>query len=240
MTTTAQTVSTTTQSKDRPTATSTTSLSAISTSVCLLKIAIANVSAGQTTVEGHILFDEGAQRSFITQELANQLQLKPINHEQISFSSLGEQISASKRLVITSISIQTLNKGHIPVSVLILPNLAAPIRNSVRTHLDKLPYLQGLPLAHPVTSGENFQISILIGADFYWQFIQDRIVRGEGPTAVESRLGYLLSGPLPFPHSVYIMCSQVLTLSCITEEVDCDSFWQIESMTTTPCSETEL
>ena len=91
-----------------------------------------------------------------------------------------------------------------------------------------------MPLAHPVTSDENFQISILIGADFYWLFIQDRIVRGEGPTAVESRLGYLLSGPLPFPHSVYITCSQVLTLSCITEEVDCDNFWQIESTAITP------
>ena len=73
----------------------------------------------------------------------------------------------------------------------------------------------------------------MIGADFYWQFIQDRIVRGEGPTAVESRLGYLLSGPLPFPQSVYITCSQVLTFSCITEEVHCDNFWKIESMATT-------
>ena len=57
VTTAAQTVSITTQSEDTPTAASTTSLSAISTSVCLLKTAIANVSAGQTTVEGHILFD---------------------------------------------------------------------------------------------------------------------------------------------------------------------------------------
>jgi len=192
-----------------------------------------NISAGRSTVEGHILFDEGAQRSFITQELANQLQLQPTNHEHITVSSFGEQISASKRLVVTTISVQTLNKGYIPVSVLIVPKLAAPIRNSVRAHLDKLPYLAGLPLAHPVTSDENFYISILIGADFYWQFIQNRIVRGDGPTAVESKLGYLLSGPLPFKFSTYITCSQVLTLSCIIEKVDCDIFWQIESMGTT-------
>ena len=228
VTTTAQTIRATTQSQDTRTTAATTSLSAISTSVCLLKTAIANVSAGQTTVEGHILFDEGAQRSFITQELADQLQLQPINYEHISVSSFGEQVSASKRLAVAAISIETLNKGHIPVSVLVVPKLAAPIRNSVRIHLDKLPYLQGLPLAHPVTNDENFHISILIGADFYWQFIQDRIVRGDGPTGVESRLGYLLLGPLPSPQ-VYITCSQVLTLSCITEVVDCDNFWQIES-----------
>ena len=138
-----------------------------------------------------------------------------------------------------SISIETLNKGHIPISVLIVPKLAAPIRNSVRTHLDKLPYLRGLPLAHPVTSDENFHISILIGADFYWQFIQDTIVRGDGPTAVKSRLGYLLSGPLPTP-LVYITCSQVLTLTCITEEVDSDNFWQIESTAVKQNSDAEF
>ena len=65
-TTTAKTISATTQSEETHTSAATTSLSAISTSVCLLKTAIANASAGQTTVEGHILFDKGAQCSFIT------------------------------------------------------------------------------------------------------------------------------------------------------------------------------
>jgi len=236
--TSANTVSVTNQSQGKPNTSTTSSLSAISTSVCLLKTAIANISAGQTTVEGHILFDEGAQRSFITQELANQLHLQPVNYENISVSSFGEQVAATKRLAVTSILIQTLNNGHIPVSVLIVAKLAAPIRNSVRAQLDKIPYLHGLPLAHPVTSDENFHISILIGADFYWQFIQDRIIRGDGPTAVESRLGYLLSGPLPLTQSLYVACSQVLNLSCFTEDIGHDSFWQIESMGTSPAEQT--
>ena len=241
VTTAAQTVTAThnneTTTLSENTAATTALLSALSTSVCLLKTAIANVSAGQTTVKGHILFDEGAQRSFITQELANQLQLSPTHHENVLVSSFGEQVSTSRRLAVATVFIQTLNNGHIPISVLIVPKLAAPIRNSIRAHLDNLPYLQELPLAHPVTSDENFHISILIGADYYWQFIQDRIVRGDGPTAVESRLGYLLSGPLPFPQSVYTTCSRVLTFSCITEDTDCDYFWRVESMGTTPVKE---
>ena len=68
--TTAQTVTATTHSETTPT-TVTMSLSAFPASMCLLKTAIANVSAGQTTIEGQILFDEGAQHSFITQDLAN-------------------------------------------------------------------------------------------------------------------------------------------------------------------------
>ena len=184
-------------------------------------------------MEGNILFDEGAQRSFITQNLADQLKLQSTSHENISVSSFGAQVSTVKRLAVTSIFIHTLNDIKISVSVLLVPELAAPIRNSVRTHLNQLPYLQGLPLAHPVTSDENFHISVLIGADFYWGFVQDCVVRGDGPTAVESRLGYLLSGPLPLSTSVTTSCVQVSSLSCITEGTDHDTFWNVESIGTT-------
>ena len=60
---------------------------ALNTSVCLLKSAIAEVSSYTTIAEGHILFNEGAQRSFITQELADELHLRPTSHETISVSS---------------------------------------------------------------------------------------------------------------------------------------------------------
>ena len=55
---------TTTTDQATPTTVSTASLSALHTSVCLLKTAVAHASSRSTTVEGHILFDKGAQRSF--------------------------------------------------------------------------------------------------------------------------------------------------------------------------------
>ena len=208
-------------------------LSALHSSICLLKTAIADVSGDSTTVEGHILFDEGAQRSFITQELANILQLTPVRHELITVSSFGAQISTPTRFAVTSISIHTLNGGKIPISVLIVPKLTAPIRNSIRTNLDQFPYLQELTLAHPITSDENFHVSVLIGADYFWQFIQDQVVRGNGPTAVQSRLGYLLSGPLLLPQSTDTAGLNVSVLSCTTEDATQRSFWNVESTGTT-------
>ena len=62
--------------------------------------------------------------------------------------------------------------------------------------LHNLSYLQGLKLAHPISSMETLDISLLIGVDHYWQIVGNHIVRGEGPTAMQSKLGYLLSGPL--------------------------------------------
>ena len=78
-------------------------LSALYTSVQLLKTAIADISAGITTVEGHILFDEDAQKPFIAQELASILQLQLTRHKVISVSSFGAQVSTPTRFAAAAI-----------------------------------------------------------------------------------------------------------------------------------------
>ena len=88
------------------------------------------------------------------------------------------------------------------MSVLVVPTIATPISNPLNTVVLQLPYLKGLPLAHPITASENFEISLLIGADHYWDLVGDHIVRGAGPTAMSSKLGYLLSGPTLLPQPV--------------------------------------
>ena len=87
----------------------------------------------------------------------------------------------------------------IPIPVLIVPQFAAPLQNSVRVKIRTTPYLKDLQLGHPVTEDNSFKINILVGADYYWRFIQDHIICGDGPSAVQSHLDYLLSGPLLQP-----------------------------------------
>ena len=59
------------------------------------------------------------------------------------------------------------------------------------------PHLRGLQLANPISNQQDFTIiTRWIGADHYWAFVQDYIVRGDGSTAQQSQLGYLLSRPL--------------------------------------------
>ena len=102
------------------------------------------------------------------------------------------------------------------------------------TCLKDISYLKDIPLAHPVTSDKNFGISVLIGADFYWQFVQDHIVWGQGPTAVQSHLGYLLSGPLPLSHPLEITNHHIAILSCTNAAEGTDAFWESESIGTLP------
>jgi hypothetical protein len=71
--------------------------------------------------------------------------------------------------------------------------------------------------------------------------VEDEVIRGQGPTAVASKLGYLLSGPLPTPSkpsNTLVNLLQTVTSTKRTE-LDLERFWSLESIGITPPSRTE-
>ena len=140
-------------------------------------------------------------------------------------------MSAARLVQVAKISVHTLGQSVIPISVLIVPTLAAPLQNTIRMEVNKLPYLKDLQLAHTVTEGDNFEITILVRADYYWTFVQDQVIRGNGPTAVKSRLGYLLSGPL----SQSLTAVNVIHVNFTAlDDQNLKAFWNAESTGLSP------
>ena len=99
-----------------------------------------------------------------------------------------------------------------------------------------MPNLRDLKLSHPVTSECSFAISLLIRTDYYWSFVQDHIVRSKSPTAQQSRLGHLLSGPLPDTLSENTSSSLLqIATAMYTEEAslpNMEKFWSVEAIGT--------
>ena len=93
---------------------------------------------------------------------------------------------------------KSIDGGEIPISVLVIPRISQLLCNLPFHYVKELPYLKDNRLTHAVSDSQEFDISVLIGADFYWSIVQETLIRGPGPTAVNSRLGYLLSGPLHY------------------------------------------
>ena len=150
-------------------------------SMCLLKTAIAIVKVNNNKVLANILFDEGAQRSFVTQALADQLKSTFYCKENLCISSFGGETTSKSQIDIVRVVLET-DFGDVNISALVVPTIAAPLHNFINSDVHKLPHLQGLKLAHPVGTPEKFDISLLIGADHYWQVVGNHIVRGKGPT----------------------------------------------------------
>ena len=88
------------------------------------------------------------------------------------------------KVYIITIHLVTLSGQRISLSVLIVPTIAAPLQSINTTNLTELPHLSGIQLALPITTGDHFDITLLIGTDHYWDVAEDHIIRGNGPTAM--------------------------------------------------------
>ena len=105
------------------------------TTISLLKTAIAPISAEGLQINGNILFDEGSQHSFITKEIAKRLNLKPIHIEHIAVAPFGAEYISAQHLSVGHINVETSTGCRIPISVLIVPFIATPLQNSLRTSI---------------------------------------------------------------------------------------------------------
>ena len=194
----------------------------------LLKTAVAKVISGISMVDANILFDEGAQRSFVTRDLANKLQLQTSGTEEVQLAAFGSSSKKVSHIDTATIYLLTECREKIAIDVLIVPTIAVPLRNLQR-NVTSLPYLHGLKLAHPLTGEDIFSISLLIGADKYWDIVGNRVFRGDGPTAVQSKIGYLLSGPLPTSTTDTATDCIMNIITPPRDTYDLERFWKLES-----------
>ncbi|XP_074649059.1 uncharacterized protein LOC141904373 [Tubulanus polymorphus] len=194
----------------------------------LLKTAFARISSESTSINATILFDEGAQRSFITQKMAQALHLVSNESEDIQISAFGGISGPARSLDVGTIKLNT-SDGDLKIRTLIVPSISAPIHNHMSRKVLELPHIRNLELAHPYSDCENHEIELLIGADYYWAIVGNDIVRGPGPTAISSTIGYLPSGPTCQPTTHINLISALKVNTCAVEnkreEINLQRFW---------------
>lgn len=96
----------------------------------------------------------------------------------------------------------------------------------------------GLDLADSADGTSRLPVDMLIGCDYYWDLVTGSICRtGAGPTAIHTKLGWVLSGPTLSSES---LCTHTMTIHQL--RVDCQvldsepleeqlrAFWEIESL----------
>ena len=83
--------------------------------------------------------------------------------QRCSSSLLCTTTLTQQKFGTTMVEVETESGELIPLSVLIVPSISAPIQNSISTSVCSMPHLRGLKLAQPVTSEVIFVISLLIG-----------------------------------------------------------------------------
>ena len=139
-----------------------------------------------------ILFDNGNQRSYVTDNLKSTLGLESTKKEMRHLNTFGEKTFRKQRCDVLTLYLEDINEETSRVCVLSFLTICSRLLS--RVDANNYPHLHGLKLADYSDSEDS--IDVLMGSDYYWDFVTSEIARGDfGPTAVNSKFGWLLSGP---------------------------------------------
>ena len=165
------------------------------------------------------------------------MKLKTVKTEKLNLNTFGEQNYKKQNCDV--IELQLHKPGHddtLKIKGLCFPTICSPLPSRVNVDY---PHLDGLRLADDYDHDKG-TIDILVGVDHYWDFIEGDCVRGDqGPTAINSKLGWILSGPLENSvNSESVISNLVISGDCdrtswITQENDrltdtLKTFWDTE------------
>ncbi|XP_028404089.1 uncharacterized protein LOC114526762 [Dendronephthya gigantea] len=187
---------------------------------------------GQKTARVRVLFDSGSQRSFVTTKRARELGCKMLRRESLSVGTFGQRALKSEVREVVQLDLKSVRGDEVvSVEAYVVPEISFIRNQHLERVRDSYLHLKGLWLADVCMSNVELEIDVLVGADYLWMFHGDRIVRGKAdePVAIETLLGWVLSGPVGLASRDADDSAVVSIVSC-EPAVDVGRFWELESI----------
>ena len=162
---------------------------------------VAHPRQQQQTVTARILFDSGSYRTYITEALANKLQLHRRKPEQLQLATFGNAAVHHVTAHSADLTVHFSDNTTQHITATVVPTITGSITT---TPLD-LHVQAALPpdihLAdHYLDSGQPQVIDLLVGNDYYLDIVlPERRQLSPGLYALNTRLGWIISGRLPSP-----------------------------------------
>ena len=188
-----------TSTKNTPT--TTTSMHCNSHSVpILLQTAHAHVfkcSNPEKIREIRLIFDSGSQRSYVTDRLVDSLSLNCHHIETMVIKTFRSSKGSKQTCKVVNVGLKLKDGRMLELSLLSVPLICESFSCQPMTYVqENLAHIASLSLADH-SYDQELDIDILIGSDQYWKLVTGQVIRkGKGPVAVDTKLGWVLSGPI--------------------------------------------
>jgi len=170
--------------------------------------------------------------------------LDSICTETMLIKTFGSENCSSQVCDVVELDVLLQTGGSMKMSFLSVPLICEPISGQSISHaIDTYQELESLKFSDCPQGGENnLEVDILVGLDQYWKLVTGNVVHCQGgPTAVHTRLGWVLSGPVqgspPGISSVHLFTTHSLRVDAYRirqTESELDSqlkmFWDLESL----------
>ena len=205
------------------------------------RASIYNPAQPQHSIEVWVLLDSGSQKSYITEQEKGRLALQPSGEQHLCIATFGSIREEPK--VCQIVKIGMAGKGYPPMqlSLYVVPMICEPlVSQPIAACAKENQHLASLDLADFSESDQGLEVDILIGSDYYWDLVTGGVCRGSnGPTAIHTKLGWVLSGPTRSREVDHCSMNLVTThvLRVDTQPNDSKSldnrlrsFWDLESL----------
>ena len=164
-----------------------------SSKTVLLQTAVAEVvnpRDSSRALKVGIVFDGGSQKSYLMQRVKDTLALPVDSKKYLSIAAFGSRKGRPKQCKVVHLAVRTKHGGSQVLEVFVVPHICDLVTSEVTVSCVKMySHLSQLDLAD-VTPDKTMNVDLLIGSDFYWEFVMGETIRGsEGPMAIKTILG---------------------------------------------------
>ena len=202
---------------------------------------IHNPTDSHSSLEVRLLLDSGSQKSYISERARGLLQLDAVGKQSLSIATFGSRKSNVKVCTIVDVAICLKGYPSMTLSLYVMPTICEPlVGQPIAACIEQHPHLAGLDLADFSSSELSLPIDVLIGSDYYWELVTGSVCRGtNGPTAVHTKMGWVLSGPSshckPDRCAMNLSVTHVLHVETVSEspcalDDQLRGFWELESL----------
>ena len=201
------------------------------------------------SMQGRILLDEGSQKSYITQQACDKLGLKPVSHHDLVINGACAQSTVLKSCKVVQFVIVTHSGQRLIIKASVLNEICHPLTSQpIYSAVKNYAHLKNLHFSDFHGDSVQLPIDCLIGADYALDLLTGRRVEcpTRGPTAFETKLGWVLTGPLPlfdtnsvqnsYPMSTHsLKCCEVSTTSSVSDlNEKVSEMWKLENIGIVP------
>ena len=194
---------------------------------------VCNPTMPNALMRVRIVFDTGSQRSYVSHRIRDALSLTPEGEQHMSIATFGSCRRDPQLCEVVQICVRLRDGQDKLLKVFTVPLICEPLScQPITLCAEQCEHLSHLELADCSEGQAPMDVDMLIGADYYWEFTTGKTRRGKGgPTAIHTRIGWVLSGPAPcLDSSTSLMTSTLF----VTQEGRLDeqlrSFWELESL----------
>ncbi|XP_011858926.1 PREDICTED: uncharacterized protein LOC105556442, partial [Vollenhovia emeryi] len=170
--------------------------SPLSETVLLATAQVGALSSSEEVIRVRALLDQGSEASFVSESVAQLLEL-PRRPVEVSLRGIsGSRAGAAHSITRLVLSSLVDSRSTVEIDALVLPRLTAPLPAcSLKEHA--LPRFQGLPLADPQFTISN-PVDLILGADVYGQILKSGVKRWPASRLVAQNtvFGWVVSGAI--------------------------------------------